>query len=617
MNQFSQRIVYIIVALLPSLAFSQTDSLRSIAIDSLQEKKDSAKFFSSSSLGSLLRASTTVSSQGFLWKDYRHIGNFLEETPGFFLYDLGSAGQPHLISLNAMDATTIGFFFDGRPMNEPLTGQYDIHLFPTEMLERIEYIQSPRSFLAGMNANAAAINIISKSYDAKRPYTRIFYSEGAYEEGLFDGVFAQNILRNMNLNFGVQRRSTDGRFENTFDDEWNVRSKLRWNVSEKLNLQISQLYTKQKTGLFHGINPDVSEDIFDPNFAIVVDNVARQNILRWDWTLNGEGFFFDDSLSMTSFVLYTSSMQREFSVQNIALQKIKNDYRSAWSGVFLRQQLHYGNVSFDVGTNAEKRFANISDTLRTMEENYFSIFANATFLFSENIHAHIFGKDENYLQRNRLSSGVQINFYTHQRDELFLGYQRKSYQFPTLLQFINGNMPDGAYDILNAGFCTSSLRKFSAGFSFKYIMYFWSNQKLYENFSPNIFVHYRMGKFWAQSSAQMGGEYLLQKAKISGATELQFRDNYFNNNLELQFGLKSKYFLFENFYVPPFPGVAQWIIDEQYQNGTVDFLFFAHIGDAIVHFAWENLFDTQYYIVPFYPMPDRNLRIGVTWEFLN
>ena len=45
MNQFSQRIVYIIVALLPSLAFSQTDSLRSIAIDSLQEKKDSAKFF--------------------------------------------------------------------------------------------------------------------------------------------------------------------------------------------------------------------------------------------------------------------------------------------------------------------------------------------------------------------------------------------------------------------------------------------------------------------------------------------------------------------------------------------------------------------------------------------
>jgi len=38
---------------------------------------------------------------------------------------------------------------------------------------------------------------------------------------------------------------------------------------------------------------------------------------------------------------------------------------------------------------------------------------------------------------------------------------------------------------------------------------------------------------------------------------------------------------------------------------------------AIVYFSWENLFDKQYFIVPYYPMRERGIRFGLAWEMFN
>ena len=52
-------------------------------------------------------------------------------------------------------------------------------------------------------------------------------------------------------------------------------------------------------------------------------------------------------------------------------------------------------------------------------------------------------------------------------------------------------------------------------------------------------------------------------------------------------------------------------------GGSVDFVLFAGIGDAVIHLIWENLLDRQYVMTTFYPMNDRALRFGLTWEFLD
>jgi hypothetical protein len=46
-------------------------------------------------------------------------------------------------------------------------------------------------------------------------------------------------------------------------------------------------------------------------------------------------------------------------------------------------------------------------------------------------------------------------------------------------------------------------------------------------------------------------------------------------------------------------------------------LLTARIGEAYIHFVWENLLDSSLFATPYYPARDRALRFGVAWEFLN
>ena len=63
-----------------------------------------------------------------------------------------------------------------------------------------------------------------------------------------------------------------------------------------------------------------------------------------------------------------------------------------------------------------------------------------------------------------------------------------------------------------------------------------------------------------------------------------------------------------------------------YEHGVVDVsasnkLDFTLAGEiqkiAIVYFTWQNLFDNNYYITPYYPMPSRSIRFGVAWKMFN
>ena len=38
---------------------------------------------------------------------------------------------------------------------------------------------------------------------------------------------------------------------------------------------------------------------------------------------------------------------------------------------------------------------------------------------------------------------------------------------------------------------------------------------------------------------------------------------------------------------------------------------------ATIYLTWENLTNEQYFIVPYYPMPEKNIRFGISWELFN
>jgi outer membrane cobalamin receptor len=94
---------------------------------------------------------------------------------------------------------------------------------------------------------------------------------------------------------------------------------------------------------------------------------------------------------------------------------------------------------------------------------------------------------------------------------------------------------------------------------------------------------------------------------------LYVNDMFFDNNLDLKAGFKfyytgeinsSLYYWWRSTVVEP--------------TNKLDFNLAGEIQKvAIFYFQWENLFGNEYYITPYYPMPERNIKFGIAWEMFN
>jgi hypothetical protein len=134
-------------------------------------------------------------------------------------------------------------------------------------------------------------------------------------------------------------------------------------------------------------------------------------------------------------------------------------------------------------------------------------------------------------------------------------------------------------------------------------------------------------RFWS-FSLEGNLEYLLQKSggatlqafpKLSGNGGLFFRRKLVNDKLELKTGFKGRFAL-------PYAGslfnpeMIAYVANAGIPLGTsasADFFLIGHIGDAYIHFIWENLAGIRYYGTPYYPGGERAIRFGISWEFLN
>src|SRR5689334_6253474 len=113
--------------------------------------------------GSLLRvpgstASTiTDSAKNFL--DYRTPADLAGGEAGAYLRDFGSPGRLPDLTFGGLGGRNIAWLRDGVLLNDPLSGLFDPNLLPAEEAGRIEIFSGTSSFLYGLNAAGAAINV--------------------------------------------------------------------------------------------------------------------------------------------------------------------------------------------------------------------------------------------------------------------------------------------------------------------------------------------------------------------------------------------------------------------------------------------------------------------------
>jgi outer membrane cobalamin receptor len=611
------------------------------------------------------------------WMEYRYIGDLLWTKPGMYIRDMGNPGQNNQLTIDGVDWRGIAFLVDGRSQSDPITGTYDMILFPTDYIDRIEFITGPRAMVYGMNSNGGAINIVTKSLYTNKAYSRLRYSQGVDEYIQTDAMFSQNIFPRFNFTFGLTRQTIGAhrldqeyrsRFTNADHDAWSFRTKLRYNISNSFNLVFSHLFHQTRTGLYGGVDylQTPSDQLFNNLGATVTNNDAYEKISNHHLDLTAAVHFAGDTAQVTTLTAYYSNQLREYRDEERIFQTfptngifLQTDNRSSNAGILLRHVWESGVQNFNASLQAEefqvesspevgghrenKRSASVKEEVRLLSPLTFALFGRMDRYRSKNIRG--FGADVQFalLPSLTIFAGMSNSQRTPTLQELYwssdstlsptprLGLTDEKHTLTevgvrfSLFDFISGSASITHRQIKNPilidtiGVPAGQTRKYSLTFS-------QPNSRSFDGVNISLLCSYK--DFFAQGNATYfkQPDSFHEGQKLTLLPELYLDGNVYykgtlaDGHLDLKIGFRGRFASQQTGMAPLGESglyVPYVLLSSFGPSGTADFFVIAKLGDAYLHFVWENLSGNQYMLTPLYPMYERNVRFGVSWEFWN
>ncbi len=612
------------------------------------------------------------------WIEYRYIGDLLWTKPGMYIRDMGSPGQHNELTIGGVDDRGIAFLVDGRSQADPITGTYDMILFPTDYIERIEFITGPRAMFYGMNSTGGAINIVTKSFYNNKPYSRLRYSQGVDDYAQTDAMFSQNIFSRFNFMFGLERHALGydqidqdyrGRFVNSDYDAWSFRTKLRYDISNSFNIVFSHLYEQAITGLNGGIDylQTPSGDYFDDLNAVVSNNEAYEKIYNHHLDLTAAGHLTGDTMQVTTLTAYYSNQLREYRdevreyLDGLPFNGVltHSDNRSSNAGILLRHELESAVQNLSVTAEAEEIQVESSPEVGGHKENKLSASAKEELRILSPLTFAVFGRTDYYRDKNlpglgadaQLSINSSLSFFggmsvsqrTPTLQELY--WSSDSTHLPTprlwlkneqhtliqvgtrfsILDFLTGTISLNHREIKNP-ILVDTTAEFGTSPPNYTLVFSQPALNVYNGVDVSLKASYN--HFYAEGN----GTYLKQPDYFHESQKLQllpelyldgsfyYKNELANGNLELKVGFRGRFTSKQSGMAPLDESglyVPYVLLQSFGPSGTADFFVIGKLGDAYLHLIWENLSGNQYMLTPFYPMYDRNVRFGVSWEFWN
>ncbi len=608
------------------------------------------------------------------WMEYRYIGDLLWTKPGMYIRDMGSPGQHNELTIGGVDERGIAFLVDGRSQADPITGTYNMILFPTDYIERIEFITGPEAMLYGMNSTGGAINIVTKSFYTNKPYSRLRYSQGDNDYAQTDAMFSQNIFSRFNFMFGLERHALGydqiyqnyvGRYTNSDYDAWSFRTKLRYDVSNSFNIVFSHLYEQAITGMFGGIDylQTLPGDYFSEQTALVSNNEAYEKIYNHHLDLTAAGHLTGDTMQVTTLTAYYSNQLREYRDEirdwsfpfNGVLSH--SDNRSSNAGLLLRNEIESAAQIFSVTAQAEEIQVESSPEVGGHKLNKFSASTKEEVTIFSPLTFAVFGRDDYYRAQNlpgvgadaqlsinsslSLFGGMSVSQRTPTLQELY--WSRDSTLLPTprlwlkneqhtLIQvgtrfsisdFLSGTISLNHREIKNPILVDTIGGSSPTNYTLQF------NQpalNVYNGVDVSLKASYSHFFVEGKATYLKQPDYYHESQKLQLLPELYLDGSFYyknelvNGNLELKIGFRGRYISQQTGMAPLDESelyVPYVLLQSFGPSGTADFFVIGKLGDAYLHLIWENLSDNQYMLTPFYPMYARNVRFGVSWEFWN
>jgi len=639
-----------------SILYAQSDTSETTGIDSLQKK-----FISPiPHVGTIDRALSTeylIDDSTINFNNYRYVGDIITWLPGVYARDFGSLGFLPDITFNGVDGRSISFLIDGIRLNDPVSGLFNLYYLPTENIERIEFSPPTHAFLYGFNSTGGAVNFITKSKKALKPYSRIRYSESGYGFSIIDGMVSQDIIRGLNFTAGAQHTVYGERYQNENYDCWNARIKARYNINDKLNLFASEMYNQSLLGLYGGVDITRTPDSlrYESLQATVRNTDAYEKITRHDLQLGSAARLFPDSSSISTLTFYfTSSVRRYRDLENRPMSNgilLDQSHLAKWFGAKFTQNFYLLNQSFEFGAEYQSQLMLITPSPKESKRNLSSIFGKSEFSPVKIASITPYLRYDSYSNQNLISFGGDAQIEINKCFKIMGGYSR-SYRIPTfeerhgvdtvLASSILDDEPE-RHHIFELGM----IWKYSQNIFFELRSYhriIWNyitiqpaahtlgtspyeftrhEKKIIQGFSGRGSI--RFGIIQIECNGQFtevidnaDKEITFPKWTASGG--IYYWNKILGNHLDLKAGIQGKYFT--NYIGRLFDQQAQVYLPYENSidikpNGTIDIVILGHIGNAYIHFIWDNILNRKYIMNNFYPMPERQIRFGISWEFLD
>ncbi len=587
-----------------------------------------------------------------------------------FVYDknLATFGAPNKLSLYGQPSYKLSFLQDGIEINNRFNSGFDINNILSENVSQVEVIPLSRSFLYG-STNISSINFISFEPEISKPFSRIKFFQSADELGFIDGIINLIPYKNIITFFEIANQSYDGRYTNSSFSNWKGILRAKYTYSDKLNFTFSFFHLNNSIQLNGGIDADSINQIADGNNF---DNIAFNNVLApvrffnkylttendrvtlefliklSDKNLTRVSFFYQNEVNY-----FRQNISGNFQ-QNVL--PIKRENYSLSKGFNLTSNFSYDDYDLFIHTNFERNQLNSQIFNKQNTMSFFNISGGIGYKIFEFVKQTIFTKFLTQAQSTYLGIGTDFNINLSDPLKFYLGLS--SYKNP--MNFIerrfviNKNWKDES----NIKTFESKLIYATPNIIFNIGYFYLMN----DNFLLPALIHndyktddiyfvksinsknsglsiYGKINYWKISFENSFTFYFNETERLyrglpefENKTSLFYSDILFNNNLNLvtgfnfylignrfeqrfdfEKGISSSYFIYLNNYS------LEQISEKKFSSAfKLDFFLIGTIQEnAKVYLTWENLFDSKFYFVPYYPIYPRNLRIGVSWNFID
>lgn len=588
----------------------------------------------------LTKTSFIASNKELLKLEYQYTGDYLRLFPFNFTKNLGFAGQPNETFLYGVGNDAVSYLMDGVSYNDRFSNSLNLNLIQSEDVDSIEIIPLPRGFLYGTYDNPVSVNFITKDFITSQPYTRIRFYQGANRDMMFDGSFNAVVMNKLIASFDIANRILDATYDNTAYSIWQGKVKIKYLLSNDVNIIATYNYNDYNAGYSGGVHIDSIRSITDNVDDILYDFRAAPMMYP-----NGELKTLTHLPRLRFLIKPTEWMRSDASLFFMFNRYEKNTSLSEYSenktyGLNIRNDFDYSIFKFQLNVDYEKRdiysssaFYNSIDSLpfyvfqNQLDADLFSIAGilsanldDGTFIPSIYYKTSTYNK--NYLQpmdynddRTSYGIGVDLLFKIESNFGLYLGTSiLKPY-----------SLSEQEYGLIEFG------TRYQNEFVFADLKYFYNeyNYGFYIDTGLDINDYIRFGylnglginlkfNYWKLLLESNSSYSFSVDDKLFGVPDFQtqtglyYTSKLFDDNLDLKTGFvfyytgKNNVYTFEN-------GLVE--VPSSYK---LDFTLAGEIQKtAIVYFTWQNLFNNNYYITPYYPMPTRSIRFGVAWEMFN